>query len=403
MRDAIDRDPTLDVDAPGDSLLAGKGRMSLAKYSFVPWVRRGIANQLETPAGAASRAALSVTIRVRSNTAGLDLAPKSVLLIGPGDIIGINHQMVVRTEPRAGIANFESNYLAYVDFYDEDFAWRYTPDIPDAALHRLKPWLTLLVLRKTNSCARQAAAPRDRAQAGHGCEPEEHPSAEKDELWAWAHVHLNTPLGADGAPNLDVLGAVLRENPDLGYSRLMSLRRLEANTTYHAFVIPTFEAGRLAGLGDPVPDSTPGLDLAWTAGRMFPAYYSWEFSTGPAGDFEDLVKALVPRDIDKRVGIRQMDVQQPGFYSRAHHRTTQQRRRSRRRAPGADDGARAGACRRATFRRIWRRRSICPPSRRTRAWRRRRSADQRAALWRGGTRSSIACGRFPNIRTGSTS
>ena len=31
--------------------------MALANYTFLPWLRRGIANQLETPAGAgASRA-----------------------------------------------------------------------------------------------------------------------------------------------------------------------------------------------------------------------------------------------------------------------------------------------------------------------------------------------------------
>ena len=287
--------------------------MSIAKYSFLPWLRRGIANQLEQPASTASRAALSVTMRVRSDVGGLDVPPKSVLLIGPGDIVGIVRQMIVRTEPRGGIANFESNYLAYVDFYDEDFAWRYTPDVPDLARHRLKPWLTLLVLKTDEvKLLDKRPLPAIELEPAAAANLANILPAE-DELWAWAHVHLNTELGTDGPPNLDVLGAVLRQNPDLGYSRLMSPRRLDADASYHAFVIPTFEAGRLAGLGDPVPDTTPGLQLAWASGRKFPVYYSWEFSTGPAGDFEDLVRALVPRDIDKRVGIREMDVQQPGF------------------------------------------------------------------------------------------
>ena len=35
--------------------------------------------------------------------------------------------MVVRTEPLNWITDFEPNYLPFVEFYDEDFAWRYTP------------------------------------------------------------------------------------------------------------------------------------------------------------------------------------------------------------------------------------------------------------------------------------
>jgi hypothetical protein len=38
--------------------------------------------------------------------------------------------MVVRTEPLNGITNFEPNYLALIEFYDEEFTWRYTPAAP---------------------------------------------------------------------------------------------------------------------------------------------------------------------------------------------------------------------------------------------------------------------------------
>ena len=286
--------------------------MSFGEYTFVPWLRRGIANQLQQPAAAASRAALSVTVRVRSEAAGLDVPAKSVQLIGPGDLIGVNHQMVIRTEPRPGIANFEPNYLAYVDFYDEDFAWRYTPDIPNTTQHRLTPWVTLIVLKDEEfKLHRQKTLAAVELTAAANLDTILPP---RDQLWAWAHVHLNASLGSDGAPNLDVLGTLLRQNSDLGYCRLISPRHLQPNTAYHAFVIPTFEVGRLAGLGDPVPDATPGLTSAWAAARTFPVYFQWDFSTGAAGDFEDLVRALVPRDIDEHVGIRQMDVQQPGFH-----------------------------------------------------------------------------------------
>ena len=48
-------------------------------------------------------------------------------LYGPGDIIGIDRNAIVRTEPRNLVTNFETNYLPFVEFYDEDFPWRYTP------------------------------------------------------------------------------------------------------------------------------------------------------------------------------------------------------------------------------------------------------------------------------------
>jgi hypothetical protein len=286
--------------------------MSVGHYSFLPWLRRGIANQLETPATAASRASLAVTVRVKSETGALDVPPRPVLLVGPGDLIGINQQMVLRTEPRPGIADFEPNYLAYIDFYDEDFAWRYTPAPPDAAKHRLPPWLTLLVLKEDEfKTLKRRPLPAIDLTGGAVLTTIVPPD---EELWAWAHVHLNATLTEAGAPNLDVLGTLLRQNPDAGYCRLLSPRRLAPNTAYHAFVVPTFEVGRLAGLGVTPPDTMPGLTTAFVAGRTFPVYVDWCFSTGAAGDFESLVTALKSRDIDKRVGIREMDVQQPGFH-----------------------------------------------------------------------------------------
>ena len=284
--------------------------MSFGEYSFLPWLRRGIANQLQTAAAAASRASIAVTVRVRSDSGALDVPAKPVSLVGPGDIIGVNTQMVVRTEPRPGVTNFEPNFLAYVDFYDQDFAWRYAPDIPDTARHRLTPWITLAVLKddEFNPLARRPLPAFDLTPAANLANIFPPP----DQLWAWAHVHVNAALG-DGAPNLDTLGSLLRQNPDVGYCRLMSPRHLDPNTGYHAFVIPTFESGRLAGLGEVPPDNAPGLTVSWVTGRTFPIYYGWTFRTGADGDFEELVRELVPRDVDPRVGIRSMDVQQPGF------------------------------------------------------------------------------------------
>ncbi len=287
--------------------------MTIARYSFLPWLRRGIANRLQTPAASASRAKLSVALTVASDVESQPLAPREVQLVGPGDVIGINPQLVVRTEPRHWIADFEPNYFAFIEFYDEDFPWRYTPASPDTTAHRLTPWITLLLLKETEF---QRDNRPGKPLPGIKLTPAANVSAlfaPAEQLWAWAHVHVNDSLGPGHVPDLDGLDARLRANPDVGYARLFCPRRLEPNTGYTAVVIPTFEVGRKAGLGQPVEDGEPGLDISWTAATEFPVYYEWFFRTGAAGDFEELVRALKPRSMPKEVGIRDLDIQRPGF------------------------------------------------------------------------------------------
>jgi hypothetical protein len=286
--------------------------MTIARYSFLPWLRRGISNQLQTPAGTASRAALDVTLTVASDVASEALPPRTVQLVGPGDIIGINPQLVVRTEPRNWVTDFEPNYLPFVEFYDEDLAWRYTPAAPDGAQHRLAPWISLLVL-KEGEFTRDTTPGRPLQSVKLQGVTAAQIFPPDDQLWAWAHVHVNGSLGTAHTPDLAALDALISPDPDRAYCRLVSPRRLEPNTPYYAFVIPTFEVGRKAGLGIPVPDTDAGLALAWASATEFPIYYEWFFRTGAAGDFEELVRALKPRPIDERVGIRDLDIQRPGF------------------------------------------------------------------------------------------
>ena len=80
--------------------------------------------------------------------------------------------------------------------------------------------------------------------------------------------------------------------------------------------MPTFEVGRRAGLGLDRRDVAATMS-AWDAaeppeGQSFPYYHRWYFRTGTTGDFETLVRLLVPKPVDPRVGTREMDVQVPG-------------------------------------------------------------------------------------------
>ena len=112
--------------------------------------------------------------------------------------------------------------------------------------------------------------------------------------------------------------ALLAKDRDQAYARLMCPRRLADNTGYHAFLVPTFETGRRAGL---TPKDAPVADpptfataSAWGASGPveLPVYHRWFFRTGSKGDFEYLVGLLKPRPVDTRVGTRDMDVQEPG-------------------------------------------------------------------------------------------
>jgi hypothetical protein len=305
---------------------------ALGTYSFLPWLRQGIANTIATADNDASvktRASTHVELQVAGEPVGGGTAltaplTQDIALYGPGDIIGIDSRAIFRTDPRPWITNYESNYLAAIEFYDEDFVWRYTPAAPDGSGLRLRPWLTLIVLQETEFSEGAGAVGRPLP-----CitipDPRVLPPA--DDLWAWAHVHFNQSVAGSASELVSPdMGAVLprvqsiiAQNPDLAYARLVCPRRLADNAGYHAFVVPTFETGRLAGIGaDPklAPHATYSAWGAAYPGRpdpnVMPAYYRWYFRTGSKGDFEYLVTLLKPQPIDTRVGTRDMDVQDPG-------------------------------------------------------------------------------------------
>jgi hypothetical protein len=294
-------------------------------YSFLPWLRSGISNSITSGDGDVAvtlRAQLPLDLTLTATN--LDgsttdqTVPRKISLLGPGDIVGIDPKAVVKVDPRNWVTNFESNYLPYIEFYDEDFPWRYTPAAADVAKHRLRPWIALVVLKDTEfSDGKDASGkPLPYIELAVGVDAAG-VFPEPSQLWAWAHVHSNVDLSNNGdmaVPGvLQKLQQTLAANPDLAYARLLCPRHLEPDVGYHAFVIPTFETGRLAGLGRAVPDVTVATASAWDNHQtQFPYYYRWYFKTGDLGDFEYLVRLLKPRPVDKRVGVRDLDVLHPG-------------------------------------------------------------------------------------------
>jgi len=242
---------------------------------------------------------------------GPESAPIDVVvnLLGPGDIKAFDTRAITRHWPRPDVFEVEPNYFPLLELFPADVAWRYTPAKADAQ-KRLRPWLGLIVLRDdeidkvepptatlaVTKLTTMANAPRPRI----------------DQLWAWAHVHV------DAADSIDVpmLQAILDDTSHHVVARLLCQRRLDQRTAYTAFLVPTLEAARLSALGQPVDPTFDISQPAWkndNAAIELPVFYSWRFQTSDTGDFETLVKRIVAQPLPATVGERPMDVSVPGM------------------------------------------------------------------------------------------
>ena len=219
---------------------------------------------------------------------------------GPGDIVGLIPGQVVRTDPIDGAVGVEPNYFAQIEFDRPDLPWLFTPAA--AVGERLRPWLVLVVvdLDGPNPGTLSDASPLPRLQVPAGA------ASQLPDLAAsylWAHAQVVTPDG-------QTVAAALGGDPRLSSSRLLCPRHLEPYRWYLAAVVPAFDVGRLAGLGQPVTESDEGrLDPAWQPGgeAVLPVYYSFRFRTGEEADFESLARKLEGRPLPAGVGTRALD------------------------------------------------------------------------------------------------
>jgi len=292
--------------------------MSLA-YSFLPWLRQGAAtaiaalddpNTIDLPT---NEAVLPIQLRVETQELPHhDQVEVALPLYGPADVIGIDQQQVIRTEPPHRTNNFLPNYFAAIEFDHPGLPWLFTPAQAEPAQGRLRPWIVLVVVRKQTGVTLRGneggPLPVLEIRA---------PALAQDELpdlsesWAWAHTQVVHSTGQ--------LEATLHNQPEQTVSRLLCPRQLAAHAAYYACLVPAFEVGRQVGLGQSLSEpDTPTLKPAWNlAGNpppslQLPVYYHWEFSTGQAGDFEHLAQQLQPRDLPPEAGFRRLHVGQAG-------------------------------------------------------------------------------------------
>ena len=165
-------------------------------YQFLPWVRRGLAVALDADdnLGAAHRSPLAGARTSASSFAGAArgqaIAPLPMQLHGPGDVIGIDTALVVRTDPKPNATQLRAELPR-----DRRLRPARFPVDADAGQgerdDRLRPWLVLVVLEVAKSglpkmTARRAAAVRSasrRPMSRANCRT-------LAESWSWAHAQL---------------------------------------------------------------------------------------------------------------------------------------------------------------------------------------------------------------------
>lgn len=287
---------------------------------YFPWVRKGLSNrinEIDTLADgnklkerdkdlARQRPVLSVTAKYKKTPAA-DLSDpaadndeteqkeavtfsetKDVQFISPGDITGVNSSAIMKVAPKDGSDGFPFTYYPYIEFWEPDFPWRYTP-AHQTDDDKLRPWLALLVCKK-DLCS-IVRMDDGRHWVSLRVDDGEYGTIFPAPEDTWKSAHAQGESG--GEPAL---------------SRLLALRqskKMPENAEHYAFLVPAFETGRLRGLGygDEVIKDVVAQLPAWekslaeqNAGHPkqpldFPVYYAWGFKTGRES-FDGMVRNL---------------------------------------------------------------------------------------------------------------
>lgn len=282
--------------------------------AYLPWARQGLAAQWAALGAKSANGRLELPISLTLEQTGAVTRSSAVTapvlrLQGPPDITEIKPAQIIRTEPASALPPFEPNFFAAIEFVRPDLPWLFSPTVPDTQQHRCMPWITLVVLP---TAAATVVPAGEKTLATLTCARIELPPLA--EAWAWAHVQVTG--GASGGKIADLMADSSR-----ALSRLVCPRRLLPDTAYLACVVPTYELGRLAGLGTEITAAllaAKHLQPAWgseaaDAAVTLPMYYQWSFSTGDGGDFESLASRLIPREVPTDAGTVAIDLSRPGW------------------------------------------------------------------------------------------
>ena len=231
---------------------------------FYGWRRSGVYALASGPALTDGRLSGSVTLTLANQLLPADSVSQPVpfAIMGPGDVADLKPGAVVHMVPTPGTPDHEQDKCVHVDLAAPDLPWRYSPML--ASGKALGPWIVLIV------------GTPDTVTLQPGQQVTLSGSAITDHNLTrsarWAHVQEDA------------------DHPGTFTSRLVCDRPLQPLTPYVAVIVPAF-----TDLGQP----------AWTPASTsvtLPAYLSWQFSTGEAGDFAALAGRLTAGQAPDQLG-----------------------------------------------------------------------------------------------------
>ena len=277
----------------------------IGKYTFLSWVRSGFAAGLSDPPAGLVRAQLDVSIDVVDDAGSKPITVSKTLAVrGPGDVLDFDTSQIVRRYPEPGTPNAEMTFLAHVEFDRPEFPWLFSPFT--AKGDQIAPWIALVVLEKSHAFINRGASGLPLVVKTRYGELQP-----LEDSWAWAHAQV---IGGSTDPGPSVADRLTDAYGPVNLSRLLCPRLLSPNTSYLACVVPAFDIGVKAGLGQ----SGGVLSPAWTRSPgdedheiVLPVYDHWTFATTTDGDFHSLAERLKGAPAPWSVGRRSLDTSHP--------------------------------------------------------------------------------------------
>ena len=275
---------------------------------YFPWVRKGLGTYIDEKdsLGQDGIAMGRPGLTIKSNYTARHNQPadadadetsqiileKTVVFSGPGDVVEVKPNAVMKVHPEECSEGFPAKYLPYIEFWEPDFLWRYTPASENE--NRLRPWLALVALPETDVRMGMSADNKPYFTFIGDDKRWNATFLKVDDLHRCAHAQGDTAN-------------------DPRFCRLLGMRNgeeMDPDTAYVALLIPAYETGRLRGLGwdeekikdipaqRPAWENSIGKQKSRLQGLEFPVYYKWHFKTGE-DDFDTLAKKLAPVSLDK--------------------------------------------------------------------------------------------------------
>ena len=121
---------------------------------LLSYLRKGLGQYIDGKNTKDGRPIIDLTVNMEGNKVSTESNPKEealtektqILMVGPADVKQVNPGIISQIYPPAiNTERFNSNFMPYMEFFEGDFPWRYTP-LPAKDDGNCTPWLVLVAV-----------------------------------------------------------------------------------------------------------------------------------------------------------------------------------------------------------------------------------------------------------------